>query len=126
MYLYYVRYYGIATYAYVEVPIKRILYNEFVLILRSALPALASSNLEALPLVGWAPRSAANGPLRVPSSRESKRNESECASLKRIKGTRGLSTRIPTQHIVPCMATLPPSLPHAMALSDRSYSSPKA
>jgi hypothetical protein len=37
------------------------------------LPTLASSNLEALPLVGWAPRSAANGPLRVPSSRESRR-----------------------------------------------------
>ena len=42
-------------------------YDEFVPILKSAsrphsstvpLPTLASSNLEALPLVGWAPRSA--------------------------------------------------------------------
>ena len=73
-------------------------YDEFVPILKSAsrphsstvpLPTLASSNLEALPLVGWAPRSAANGPLRVPSSRESRRNESECASSKRSQALTG-------------------------------------
>ena len=73
-------------------------YDEFVPILKSAsrphsstvpLPTLASSNLEALPLVGWAPRSAANGPLRVPSSRESRRNESECASSKRNQALTG-------------------------------------
>ena len=76
----------------------RMPYNEFVPILKSAsrphsstvpLPTLASSNLEALPLVGWAPRSAANGPLRVPSSRGSRRNESECASSKRNQALTG-------------------------------------
>ena len=85
-------------YIYVEVPILSIPYDEFVPILKSAsrphsstmpLPTLASSNLGALPLVGWAPRSAANGPLRVPSSRESRRNKSECASLKRNQAPTG-------------------------------------
>jgi hypothetical protein len=72
-------------------PVSRILCNEFAPILKSAsrrhsstvpLPTLASSNLGALSLVGWAPRSAANVPLTVPPSRESRRNESGCTCHK--------------------------------------------